>query len=137
MAYLSVDGENKVPCTAAVHRHMGLFHTSALQAYLKQGSSTTHLGSKYYHTGSYLRLASHVEEDTFMEPLEVYFPAAVTSGLSALLKFNISSYLASSFHLAVGIPNLDPQGPRGVPCPSWPCLNSCPGTYPWTLLRCS
>lgn len=35
MAHLSVDGENKVPCAAAVHRHVGLFHTTTLEAYLK------------------------------------------------------------------------------------------------------
>lgn len=40
MAHLSADGESKVPCTAAVHRHMGLFHATALEAYLKQASST-------------------------------------------------------------------------------------------------
>ena len=40
MAHLSADGESKVPCAAAVHRLMGLFHTTALEAYLKQASST-------------------------------------------------------------------------------------------------
>lgn len=47
MAHLSMDGENKVPCAAAVHRHMGLFHTTALEAHLKQASSTTNLGSNW------------------------------------------------------------------------------------------
>lgn len=33
-----VDGEGEVPSTAAVHRHVGFLHTSALQADLKRSS---------------------------------------------------------------------------------------------------
>jgi hypothetical protein len=44
-AHLSVDGKGEVSCTTAVHRHVGLFHSSALQADLKQGSSTIGISS--------------------------------------------------------------------------------------------
>lgn len=103
MAHLSVDGKNKVSCTAAVHRHMGLFHTTALQAYLKKGSRTTDHGSNHHHIGSYLQLFSLVEEGCLMETLASLFPYCShirTQCLDEMQGIN----LASSFLFAVGTP---------------------------------
>lgn len=147
MAHLSVDGKNKVSCTAAVHRHMGLFHTTALQAYLKQGSRTTDHGSNHHHIGSYLQLFSLVEEGCLMETLASLFPYCSnirTQCLDEMQEIN----LASSFLFAVGIPNLDYQGlgVSRVPAGSVPTVAQrythglCPGAYkvlPKISLLCS